>query len=134
MRTPEQTRMTRQHIFAVNGSSEFLDVVRDLFEDEQYNITTTNFVPETYDQIVALDPSVLIIDVAAGDRAGRDLLERLGFEAATRGLPVIVVSTSPRLLDEVEADPDRFHGQRFLQKPFDLDDLLHMVNDLIGPA
>jgi hypothetical protein len=41
--TPEQMR--RQHIFVVNGSAEFLDVVRELLQDEHYNVTTTNFVP-----------------------------------------------------------------------------------------
>jgi hypothetical protein len=30
--TPEQ--MQRQHIFVVNGSADFLDVVRELLQDE----------------------------------------------------------------------------------------------------
>ena len=42
--TPEQ--MHRQHIFVVNGSADFLDVVRELLQDEHYNVTTTDFVPK----------------------------------------------------------------------------------------
>ena len=52
--TPEQ--MQRQHIFVVNGSADFLDVVRELLQDEHYNVTTTNFVPQTFQQIEIARP------------------------------------------------------------------------------
>ena len=128
----EQTRMDRQHIFAVNGAIDFLDVLRDLLQEENYNVTTTNFVPNTFEQVEALQPDLLIIDLAVGERAGWKLLEALGQGAATNGIPVIVVSTSTTLLDEAQADPSRFGGQRFLSKPLDLDHLLRAVNELIG--
>jgi hypothetical protein len=50
--TPAQMR--RQHIFVVNGSVEFLDVVRELLQEERYNVTTTNFVPRTFHQRTAV--------------------------------------------------------------------------------
>ena len=126
--------MDRQHVFVVNGSPDFLDVVRELLQEERYNVTTTNFVPRTFEQIEALDPALLIIDLAVGIKAGWGLLERLGQSAATRDIPVIVVSTNPTYLDTVRADPTRYGGQRFLRKPFDVNDLLNMVAELIGPA
>jgi hypothetical protein len=39
--------MARKHIFCVNSSPTFLDLLRELFQDERYNVTTTNFVPHT---------------------------------------------------------------------------------------
>ena len=57
MRTAETTQMARQHIFAVNGSPDFLDLLRELLQDERYNVTTTNFVPATFAQIDALQPA-----------------------------------------------------------------------------
>lgn len=130
----EQTRMDRRHIFVVNRSPDFLDVLRELFQQEQYNVTTTNFVPETFKQIQALKPSLLIADLAVGQQAGWVLLKRLETEASEQDIPTIVVSTSPRLLDTAKENPDRFAGRRFLQKPFDLDDLLKAAEELIGPA
>ncbi len=144
-RTPmgddEQARMRRPHIFAVNGASEFLNLVRDLFESEDFNITTTNFVPETFDQIAALNPSVLLVDLAHGQRAGWDLLEQLraGWDlleqlragALTHGIPTLVLSTAQASLDDVQAHQSRYGGDAFLSKPFDLDDLLNAVNALI---
>ncbi len=134
MPSSEQKQMHRQHIFAVNGSPDFLDLLRELLQEEQYNVTTTNFVPDTFDQINALNPDLLIIDLAVGERAGWDLLEHLGKDAQTEGIPVIVVSTSPQILDDVQAQPDRFGGQRFLGKLIDLDDLLRAIDSLIGKA
>src|SRR5215210_5808723 len=129
---PEQ--QARQHIFVVNGSPDFLDLMRVLLQDEHYNVTTTNFVPRTFEQVAALHPDLLILDLVAGQRAGWDLLERLHAAAATTGIPVLVVSTSPQLLDQARALTERYGGRAFVAKPFDLEAMLTEVQKLIGPA
>ena len=130
--TPEQMR--RQHIFVVNGSAEFLDVVRELLQDEYYNVTTTNFVPLTFKQIETARPSLLIIDLIHGERAGWDLLAELRHEAATRDIPVILVSTSNQLLEKAETERVIWGGDRYFLKPFSLDALLQAIQELVGPA
>jgi CheY-like chemotaxis protein len=130
----ERRRMARQHIFVVNGAPPVLELLRELFQGESYNVTTTNFVPETFDQIAALTPDLLMVDVVAGDQAGWHLLERLNGEAATRGIPVIIFSTSPALLDRARDLAMTDGASRVLAKPFDLDALLALVEELIGPA
>jgi hypothetical protein len=52
----DRSQEQRKHIFAINGAPEFLNIVRDLFQDEGYNVTTTNFVPNSFEQIAALAP------------------------------------------------------------------------------
>lgn len=130
--TPEQ--MQRQHIFIVNGSPDFLDVVRELLQDELYNVTTTNFVPHTFRQIEAARPSLLIVDLIHGEMAGWDLLAQVRREAATRDIPVILVSTSKQLLEKAEAERVIWGGDRYFLKPFSLDALLQAIQELIGPA
>ena len=134
MESGEKKQRKRQHIFAVNGAIEFLDIIRELLQEEEYNVTTTNFVPETYEQIATLKPDLLIVDLAVGVEAGWDLLESLANEAETRSIPVIVVSTSGQILNDIKAKPDRFGGQRFLRKPVELDEVVKMVHELIGGA
>jgi len=63
-----------------------------------------------------------------------DLLERLHAEAATTGIPVIVVSTSPQLLERAREQADRYGAHRYLGKPFDLGEMLDLVKDLVGEA
>lgn len=130
----EHKRLGRKHIFAVNGEPDFLDLLRVLFQREEFNVTTTNFMPATFDQIAALAPDLLLVDLVWGDLAGWNLLERLHREARTRGIPVVVVSTTPAYLDRVEADPERYGGDAILAKPFGIEDVLAIVHRLLGPA
>jgi CheY-like chemotaxis protein len=132
--TEHQIQEGRKHIFVVNGAPAFLNLMRDLFQDERYNVTTTNFVPRSFEQIAALKPDALVIDVVVGQQAGWDLLERLHGEAATTGIPVIVVSTSPQLLERAREQADRFGTHRYLGKPFDLEEMLEIVKELVGKA
>ncbi len=124
----------RKHIFAINGSVEFLNIVRELFQEEEYNVTTTNFVPNSFDQIAALQPDALIVDVAVGQIGGWELLEQLHAAAATNQIPVLVLSTSPQLLERAREQAERYGNHRYLDKPFDLDALLGNIREMIGGA
>jgi CheY-like chemotaxis protein len=119
---------------SINGSPEFLNIVRELFQEEAYNVTTTNYVPTSFDQIAALQPDVLIVDVAVGRQAGWELLERLHAEAATTGIPVLVTSTSHQLLAKAQEQAARYGTHRYLGKPFDLEALLGEIREMIGDA
>ncbi len=130
----EQSQMAHPHIFAINGDPDFLNVVRAFLQDERYNITTTNFVPRTFDQIAALQPSLLLIDLTIGKEAGWDLLERLHKEADTRNIPLIVVSNDQKLLDQARQNSERYGGKNFIARPLDLDALLSTIESLIGDS
>ncbi len=126
------SRRTNKHVFVINGEVAVLELIRELLQDERYNVTTTNFVPRTWEQIDALQPNLLMVDLTIGQRAGWDLLEKLQLEATTKRIPVIVFSTDPSLLEEAAKNSERFGGQRFVAKPFDVDQLIDTVHDLIG--
>ena len=108
--------------------------MRDLLQGEDYNVTTTNFVPATFEQIAAAQPDVLVVDLALGRRAGWDLLEALHADAATAGLPVIVVSTVPAHLDRARALAARYGTVGLLGKPFALDELLALLDAALTRA
>jgi DNA-binding response OmpR family regulator len=129
-----RSREERKHVFAINGSPDFLNVIRELFQEEAYNVTTTNFVPNSFAQIAAVQPDALIVDVAVGERAGWALLEELHAGAATTGIPVLVLSTSPRLLENAQEQAERYGTHRYLDKPFDVEALLTHIRAMIGEA
>jgi two-component system response regulator MprA len=130
----DRSQEQRKHIFAIDGSPDFLNVIRDLFQDEGYNVTTTNFVPNSFAQIAALDPDALIVDIVVGQRVGWELLEQLNAAAATTGIPVLIVSTDPRLLERAQEQAARYGKNRYLIKPFGLDDILAQIREMIGEA
>jgi DNA-binding response OmpR family regulator len=130
--TPQQ--MTRKHVFVVNGLPDFLDIVRQLLQDENFNVTTTNFVPLSFETIEAAQPTMLVIDLVLGEEAGWELLTRLRHSATTRDIPILLLSTTPDLLERARQQHEQFGGDRYLIKPFDLDDLLDTIHEMIGEA
>jgi CheY-like chemotaxis protein len=131
----DRRRTPRKHVFAVNSSPDFLLIVRELFEDEGYAVTTSTFEANVFTQIVMRQPDVLLIDVAVGESAGWDLLRRLHTEPATTEIPVLVTSTSPALLEQAHEQAAWYGAERsFLTKPMDLDELLRTIRVMIGDA
>lgn len=130
--TPEQ--IPRKHIYVINGSADFLYVIRVLLQWEQYNVTTSNFIPRSFEAIEAAQPSLLMIDLIPREQVGWELLRSLQQSASTRNIPVILVSTTPRLLDEAREQQETFGGNHYLRKPLDLDDLVARIEELIGEA
>ena len=130
----ERTQEARKHVFAINGSPAFLNIVRDLFQEEGYNVTTTNYVPTSFEQIQTAHPDALIVDIVVGQEAGWELLEQLDADAETAGIPVLVVSTDPRLLTRARDQAARYGTHRYLEKPFDVDALLSHIREMIGVA
>ena len=67
-------------------------------------------------------------------QAGWDLLARLRESAVTNAIPVIVTSTEQRFLDRAQEQQERYGGQHFVTKPFDIEVLLATVTEMIGEA
>jgi two-component system response regulator VicR len=130
--TPEQ--MERKHVYMLNGSPELLDVIRVLLQDENYNVTTTNFVTQSFATIEVAQPDLLLIDLALGEVAGWDLLDHLQAAASTREIPIVLMSTTPRLLTQAHHAAADLVKHRYLVKPFDLENLLRMIREMIGTA
>jgi DNA-binding response OmpR family regulator len=128
MGQPERGQRAAPHIFVVNGEPEFLNLMREILQDEEYNVTTTNFVPSTFAQVAAAGPDALIVDLAVGQRAGWDLLEALRADAATAGIPVLLVSTTPGHLERARELAARYPAFGMLDKPFALADLLALLD------
>jgi CheY-like chemotaxis protein len=130
----EQTQAARKHILGVNGHPPFLELLRGILQAAQYNVTTTNYVPQTFDQIVALQPALVIVDLVVFQVAGWELLERLHQEVATRGIPLLLTSTNPQLLERAQAEAAQYGIHPVLVCPFGIEDLLQAIEQLIGKA
>ena len=129
-----RNRPGRQHIFVVNSDPDFLDLLRSFLQEERYGVTTTSFVPHTFDEIITRRPQLLIINLAVRESSGLDLVDRLRRESLTRHIPIIVTSTDSRLLDEARGQGERFGTMSYMGLPFDLDTMLDTIRTLIGPV
>jgi DNA-binding response OmpR family regulator len=62
------------------------------------------------------------------------LLEQTNAAAATTGIPVLIVSTNPRLLERAKEHAARYGKNRYLIKPFGLEEILTHIRAMIGEA
>src|SRR5438477_9156569 len=127
---PEDERLARRHIAAVNTSAEVLTRARLVLQGEGYNVTTMNYGPRTYQALAGLQPALILLDVRGDERAGWQALERLQSEGVTRSIPLIVVSAEP---EQLALATGRYRSDRCVAKPLDWDELLATIRALIGP-
>lgn len=122
-------------ITVVNDSPEFLELVRDVLEDERYQTTTIDVdTPDTLERIVASHPDLLMIDLLLGSpghegwTVARQVREQPGLDR----LPILVCSGDLQGLAEIEpavADTPRTES---LTKPFDITELTEAIDRLLG--
>jgi CheY-like chemotaxis protein len=130
----EREQALRKHILGINGHPPFLELLREILQAAQYNVTTTNDVPQTYYLITALQPDLVIVDLVLSQTAGWELLERLHQDVMTSEIPLLLTSTDPRLLDRAQAEAARYGAHPVLACPFGIDALLQAIEELIGNA
>ncbi|HEV2528215.1 MAG TPA: response regulator [Thermomicrobiales bacterium] len=123
-------QQTRAHVFLIDSSPEFRELIAELLADERYGVTASDYIPSLFSLIVATQPDLLIIDLAVTHRSGCELLEQLEQAAITERVPVLVTSTDQRLIDRALENQARYDFEHYLVKPFDLDVLLDIVAEL----
>ena len=130
----ERLQPDRRHIFAVDGASGFRELIQTLFTADGFAVTTSRLAPGTFDRIVVVQPNLIIVDLVPGAMDCWELLEELHQESPTYDIPVILTSTSSKLLEQAQANAARYGNHRVMLKPLDLDSLIQTVLDTIRPA
>lgn len=74
-------------------------------------------------------PDLLLTDLMLGGMNGRDLIIKMRDDQILRSVPAVII-TGCVPMPELLPAPDQFQG--FLNKPFDLDDLIDLVDRLIA--
>jgi CheY-like chemotaxis protein len=77
-------------------------------------------------------PRMIFLDINMPDKSGLQCLKELRKDAQYKRVPVIMFTTSGRLIDVQEAR--KFGANLFLNKPSDFTELKSLLNKLISPA
>jgi CheY-like chemotaxis protein len=119
-------------IAVVNDDTAFLDLMRELLQDEEgYAVTICKEKDNAYQFVKDHRPDLVILDIRmGGEESGWTILNLLTLDPITRPIPLIVCSAAIHSLQEHQELLDRF-GITALPKPFDLDALLSTVERVI---
>lgn len=126
-----------KQILVIDDKSELLHLMRRVLEDEEYQVSILQDGRDAYAQVKAQLPDLLILDLKLGDISGQDVLKQLKHDSVTAEIPVIVYTAAVLEAEEVSglvnSDP-RYQGVRVVQKPFELEDLLTLVESLLSKS
>ena len=129
-------RARRARVAVVNDDTVFLDLMRELLEQEEnYEVLICREWDNAYQFIHDERPDLIIQDIRiGGEEHGWTILNLLTLDPKTRPIPIIVCSAAIQSLHEHQEWLSQY-GIRALPKPFDLDTLLETVEEMLaGPA
>lgn len=117
-----------KNVLVVEDNRAILEVITLILQNEAYTVTGLNKGADILYHIGLHKPHLIILDIMLPDVDGRDLLALIRSQKHIRKIPVLMISA--RYTDEnVEHGPEKPDG--FLAKPFDIDDLLKKIADIL---
>jgi CheY-like chemotaxis protein len=120
----------RARIAVINDDTTFLDLMRDLLEEEEnYEVLICREWDRVHEFVKTEQPDLVIQDIRiGGEEHGWTILNLLTLDPATRPIPMIVCSAAIQSLHEHQHLLSTY-GIRALPKPFDLDTLLRTIEE-----
>ena len=116
--------MPKQVILVVEDTRPIADLIcQTLNEEPQYEAIAVDNGAAALETLKGVKAGLLILDVSLPGITGLELYDRLQADEATRGIPVVFVTADTEALRELE----QRRLPHVLAKPFDLDDLLGLV-------
>ena len=126
IRAGEKPNMPRATIVVVEDEQEVLSVLRDILEDEGYEVVAIPHPLDVPEQIAGIQPSLFLIDIMLPKTSGIELahvLQHIGYAS-----PIIAMSAS-RVMTRVASQSGVFTD--VVDKPFDIEKLLECIERYI---
>ena len=121
-------------VTVVNDNQDFLELVREILEDERYDTTTIDGDrPEALEQIRASRPDVLMIDLRLGSEGlhGWEIAQEVRADDQLKGVPILLCSGDIMALRDLAPELAAGRDLAVLTKPFAVHELCDTVEGLL---
>ncbi len=130
MQAPADKSLDSAEVLIVDDDATILSLLESLFEMEGFCVRTSSDGAEALEQVKREVPSVILLDLRMPVMDGWEFLERLRRTPQGSTVPVLLMSAYQK--------PDRAKwahlAQGFIQKPFDVDQLVTAAKNLVQSA
>ena len=118
-------------ILVVNSDMTLLNLLRDLLTEEGFEASICLTDAHTYQHILQMQPSLIVLDVGLqASAAGWPLLKLLQFNPQTMHIPVLVTTVDHQfIMDKVDFLAAR--GYDMLELPASFDELVAKIRKLM---
>ena len=116
-------RNEQYHILIVDDNEDILTMLKMMLEHNGYKISILDNTNNITALIVSLKPDLILMDKLLSGSDGCEVCKHLKTEEQIKHIPVVMLSAHAHAREEcLQAGADFF-----LEKPFDMDNLLHVV-------
>jgi CheY-like chemotaxis protein len=126
--------MNSKAILVVDDEPAILDMIAELLGYEGYQVVTTSHGSVALARAKADPPALILLDLMMPGMSGWQVIDALKASPQTRSIPVVVLSARR----DLPATAKELGIVTFLAKPFDIDELIGIVQQYadsgVGPG
>lgn len=122
-------KVTGKHVLVVENDRSILELIGIVLKDAGYRISLKSNEKNMVDHINLLQPDAIILDILQPSNEGTELCRLLKEVETTAHIPIIVLSTHPKIQKVKEICADEV-----VAKPFDIDGLLDVLSEQLRSA
>jgi Response regulator containing CheY-like receiver, AAA-type ATPase, and DNA-binding domains len=115
------------NILVVDDSNDILDVMQYVLEMEGYEVRSVMGRKDLMDELKNFTPDLIILDILLSGDNGREICKAIRANEATKHVPVLLMSASPKLLKNYE----ECGATDAISKPFHLPELTDKVRSAL---
>lgn len=127
--------LPRARILVVDDTPALLDTVREYLESEGFQVVTCLQSRDALPLARGFEPDAIMLDIVMPEMSGWDVLALLGADPRLKRIPVIIctafVAQALGRLEDLRG-PEASRQIGLLPKPFDLDELIEVVQSVTG--
>jgi len=119
-------------ILLIDDEREFCAMIKEELEvTTSFAVDICSNSTQAVDKVKATKPDLILLDVMMPKLTGPEIASQLKNSEETKNIPIVFLTA---VLEEKEAEKQKhvIGGQRFLGKPVKMDELLYVVNKIIG--
>jgi len=120
--------MSVRKVLVVDDSATDLKKLEQIVAAAGYTVTTASSGKEALERIKNDRPDVVLLDIIMNDMNGFQVCRAINADAATRNIPVVLVSSKKEKSDQVWGVEQG--ARAYVTKPFTSEQILHQLRAL----
>jgi two-component system OmpR family response regulator len=120
------------HLLIIDDDINIRSFLKKFLEKQGYRVTLAADGLEGIDSAQKIRPDLILLDVVMPNIDGVETGKRLRKIPETRSIPIIFLSAA--FFEEAGEDKAQAPNEVFLMKPFDVKELLRVIQDFTRPS
>ena len=115
-------------VLVLDNDGDVLDIMQEALNYEGFQVKIIEETDNIFAVIDDFDPDLIILDYILSGINGGEICHQIKANPKTTDVPVMIMSAYPRVIKSLG-----YYGcDDFISKPFDLDDIVERIKNLIN--